>query len=458
MNIDSLASGPKERSLVHDSARLFVAQVVGNAGFFVAVLVLARGLGPEGRGTVAFLIVTAMVLGRVARLGVSDATTVFAAQRPEERPALFTNVVVFAALAGSLAGAIACTALLLLEGARPEGLGSTELALLGVGAALAALVEAGYAFLLGCGRLRSQALITGSASWIYAGLLLVAWAVAGLTVALASLVWVLGQGIRASMLVSASWRGIGPARPRVELLLESFRFGIRAWLGSLARFLNFRTDQILMGFIASEAALGVYAVAVNAAEILLYLPEATALALLPFTATSDVESRPRQSLRAFRVLATLTMAGALVGAATGPFVIPAVFGPAFDDSVVPFLLLLPGAIGFAALGIFSNTLLASGYPGPSSLGPVTALTVGFGLDLLLIPPFGTTGAAVAASVALVAGGVVAASAYRARAGFEWRALVVFERGDFAFLSAWRARREHVRRSAPLPAAPPEPES
>ena len=43
-------------------------------------------------------------------------------------------------------------------------------------------------------------------------------------------------------------------------------FGLRAWVGTLSRFLNFRVDQILMGFLASEAALGIYAVAVNASQ------------------------------------------------------------------------------------------------------------------------------------------------------------------------------------------------
>ena len=39
-----------------------------------------------------------------------------------------------------------------------------------------------------------------------------------------------------------------------------------------------------MGFITTEAVLGIYAVAVNGSEILLYLPSATGLALLPVIA------------------------------------------------------------------------------------------------------------------------------------------------------------------------------
>ena len=58
-------------------------------------------------------------------------------------------------------------------------------------------------------------------------------------------------------------------------------------MGSLARFLNFRTDQILMGFIATEAALGFYAVAVNVSEVLLYLPSSAATALLPLIARTE---------------------------------------------------------------------------------------------------------------------------------------------------------------------------
>ena len=42
--------------------------------------------------------------------------------------------------------------------------------------------------------------------------------------------------------------------------------------------LNYRTDQILMGFISTQAALGVYVIAVNASEILLILPDAAATA------------------------------------------------------------------------------------------------------------------------------------------------------------------------------------
>ena len=62
---DPLASG---------SANLFWAKIAGNGGYFVAVLIVARALGPAGRGTVAFITVAALVVAHVSGLGVGEAT------------------------------------------------------------------------------------------------------------------------------------------------------------------------------------------------------------------------------------------------------------------------------------------------------------------------------------------------------------------------------------------------
>ena len=131
----------------------------------------------------------------------------------------------------------------------------------------------------------------------------------------------------------------------------------------------------------------------------------------------------------------VTAAAVVVAAVLGPVVLPVVFGAAFESSVKPFIWLLPGAFGFAATAIFSNALMASSSPGRSSLGPLVSLVVGVGLDFLLIPAFGPTGAAAAASTAFVVGGIAALLAYRRQSPFDWRALVLLCREDLDVLRA-----------------------
>ena len=428
------ASAREWDPLAGGSALLFWAKIAGNGGYFVAVLIVARALGPAGRGTVAFITVTALVVAQVAGLGVGEATTVFAAQRPARRAVLLSNVLLFFSGSGVLVATLAFSGMLLGD-LSPAGVGPAELVILSFGILASALVDAGYAFLLGTQRLRQLALTTASASWVYALLVTVLWASVGLTVGRAALAWTISESMRALAVVSLSIRGIRLGRPSRRLLAESIAFGARVWVGSLARFLNFRTDQILMGFIASEATLGIYAVAVNTSEVLLYLPSAAATALLPVVARTESAQQTEQTLRAFRSVALVTAVGVAAAALLGPALLPAVFGVSFSDSVGPFLWLLPGTLGFAATAVFSNALVASSSPGLSSLGPVVSLIVSFALDLALIPPFGATGAAAAASVAFLAGGATSIVTNRRLSPFPWRTLLVPRRGDLDVLRA-----------------------
>lgn len=418
------------------SALLFWAQIVGNAGLFVGLLLVTRALGPSGRGTVAFITVTALVTAWIARLGVTEATVVFAAQRPEARPVLLTNSLAFSTAAGLAGAAVVCGILWLEPAFRPAGVGSTELAVLGISIIAACLADAGYRFLLGCARFRAHALVTAITSWIYPVLVVVLWAVLGLTVALAALIWASTQGLRALLLFSVARRREGGfGRPSRRLLRESISFGVRAWVGTLADSLGFRIDQILIALIASEAALGFYVVAVNLSEMLLYFPGAVSTALLPLAARSNAGSRLGQTLRAFRSASVVTLASLLVSAVVVPPLIPIVFGGAFTASITPFMLMLPGLVGFTAMIVFTNALVASSLPSLSSVPSIICFVVGLGLDIALIPFFGASGAAGAASGAYLAGGLSALLIYRSRFRFPLTQLIVPQPGDFETLRA-----------------------
>ena len=305
-------------AFVRGPAMLFWAQVLGNAGLFVALVVIARALGPGGRGTIAFIAVTAILSARVTRLGVSDATIVFAAQRPHLRPSLLTNLVLWVTAAAVVAAASVSAVLMAAPAWRPSGIGDTELAILALGILTSALVDAGYSFVLGCSRFGIHAVITVATAWLYALVVATVWVTADLTVARAALIWVAVQAVKALVLLWASARTSGVGRPDRALLRESIGFGIRAWVGSLSDALNDRIDQILIAFIATEATLGIYAVAVNAWEILLYLPGAAATAVLPSVARADRTLRVEQVLKAFRSVAIVTLSGLAIAAVVGP--------------------------------------------------------------------------------------------------------------------------------------------
>jgi O-antigen/teichoic acid export membrane protein len=379
--------------------------------------------------------VTSFLLAWTARLGVAEATVVFTARRPSARPVLLANIFVFATTAGSVAAALITGGLLLAPGVRPSGLGGAELAALAASVLAATLADAGYKFVLGCSRFRLHAFVTMSTSWLYAGVITIISVTFGLTTARVAAAWAATQGLRAVVLFSAAALDVGIRPPALSVLLESMRFGLRAWIGTLADALNFRVDQILVALIASEAALGLYAVAVSVSEVLLYLTGGAVTALLPVIAGSPPERRADRTLHAFRSVAVTTAASVVVAAFLGPALLPVAFGSKFEGSVEPFLLLLPGVLGVVVLAIFTNALVASSAPGRSSLGPLASVFVSLALNFALIPPFGASGAAAAASAGFCAGGVTALLAYRTRERFRWRVLLLPRREDFGILRA-----------------------
>jgi O-antigen/teichoic acid export membrane protein len=417
------------------SATLFWAQVLGNAGLFAALVAITRALGPSGRGTVAFITVTAIVSASLVRFGITEATTVFVAKRPRVRSTLLGNVVLSVTVASVAAALVVCGAMLAAPALRPPGVGDPELLVLAVAMLASGLTDAGYMFVLGCSRFRFHAAVTIVSAWLYAATIAADEVIFGLTPLRALVIWAALQAVKALVLLWASIRAEGIGKPQLPLLREAARFGLGAWVGSLSNAFSDRLDQILVALIASEATLGIYATAVNSFEILLYLAAAAATAMLPAISRAAPEARGERVMRAFRSVALLTVCGTVVAAVAGTHLIPIVFGRPFEAAREPFLWLLPAALGFVALSVFSSALLGSSAPRRSSAGPVVSLVVGIVLDFVLIDDLGATGAAVATSAGALAGGVTALVLYRLRDPFTLRALLVPRRGDLELLGA-----------------------
>lgn len=103
---------------------------------------------------------------------------------------------------------------------------------------------------------------------------------------------------------------------------------------------------------------------------------------------------------------TLLMAAGMFAAAD--FLCATIFGPEFRDAATALRVLILGVFGIVALKQLGNALTGQGRPllATVAIGMAFCLTVV--LDILLIPPYGGLGAAVASSVSYTVGGVLIA--------------------------------------------------
>lgn len=423
----------KEGSVAHASGFILLGNVGQNLGYFAGALILARALGPADRGGIAFITTTALVFGVISAAGLREASTVFLARDRERRGQLIGNQLSFGTLFALVAAVVVCVVLALVPQLHPSDVTRLDVLILGAGILGVAFGNSGYAINLGLSRFRQVAFLQTICAWTYAVTLALVWQMGGLTVTHAALIWVGAETVGGALLVGAVLRRTKLGRPSIRLFREEWRFGSRAWIGSLSAFLGFRLDQMIMGVISTDRALGTYAVAVNASEVELYVPQSVSRGLVPVIVRTSAEERVERTLRVFRLVFVATVIGSAIAFAAGPFLVPAVFGSAFRPSVGPFLWLVAGGLGYVASSIFSAALLASNAPWKGSLGPFAALVVGTVLDFVLIPSHGATGAAIASAAGFFTGGTAAAIAFAMTYPVHWRVLVP-SRADFAEVS------------------------
>jgi len=387
--------------------RLLVGNVAARFGALVALAVatvmVARAGGPDLVGAFTLLRVLPGLAGVLAALGLPAATPYFLASRRDD-PRLRPTLVVLALLGACVAtvGWLALTPLLHRVFFADW---DTRLVLVGALAVFTQLpVAVGKSLLQGEQDMTgaNRAIFAEEAAYlpIYGVFLLFGHGALTMAYALVAADVVVAAGIAWRLARSGFFRGWG--RPSVALGRTISGYGARGQLGGLLSLVNLRLDVAILGALAGPAVLGVYAIASKYAELMRLPGLAVNYVLYPAFAGRDSGDARARTTRLLLPSLTLPLLVAVPLALAAAPVLPLVYGHAFRGAVLPALILLGGLLGDVAANLISAYLYGVGRPGGNSLAIGVGVVLTFAGDLLLIPRFGATGAAVASCVAYLA--------------------------------------------------------
>lgn len=177
------------------------------------------------------------------------------------------------------------------------------------------------------------------------------------------------------------------------------RYGSKAVPAALSDLGNSRLDQLILAPLLGLSQLGIYSVAVSVGMLPVAFGLGLAHAGYRNMPSSLDGALPSIAGRAVRLAAPPLVAITLVLGAVVPFVLPIIYGQQFKDSVIPCLLLLPGALAMSINYTVWQTANALGRPGISSMTQVLSLVATVVLLAVLLKPLGVPGAALATSLA-----------------------------------------------------------
>lgn len=372
------------------------------ASVFVATLLLAHGGGPAAVGIYALLHVIPGLIGTIISAGLPGAVTYFLAGSSRSDRRLPTTIAAVAAVGGVAGALLWIVAAPFLGPALLSGLSLGAVTLAGALVVTRLVVTTAKSCSQGSGDLTGAARVIFTEEFLFLPAYAAVWAVGGRG----------NGGVVASLLVAdvaaalLAWhrlvrRGFfaSAGRPSTGLARDIAGYGMRAQLGTIISQLNLRLDFVLLTAMTGPAVLGVYAVASKFAELIRVFAMAVSYVLYPKLARIGSADARRQARRLIPRGAMLSLAAAVPLWATAGVVVPAVYGESFRGAVLPARIILLGLALEGVGGVITGYLLGVGRPGRNSAAMACGLVMTVVLDLMLIPPFGTVGAAVASAAA-----------------------------------------------------------
>jgi len=172
--------------------------------------------------------------------------------------------------------------------------------------------------------------------------------------------------------------------------------------------LNLRADVFFVAWYASLHEVGLYAVAVTVSELVWLPTDAVASAVAARQTTAPAAEAVDATMRAVRMSLVVGLLVALALAIAAPAIVGLLYGAAFRPAVPAVWALLAASVAMAVWRPIGGALLRLAPPHVQSVIAGVALLVNVGLNVLLIPRIGIVGAGLASVASYVAGATLAA--------------------------------------------------
>jgi len=215
-----------------------------------------------------------------------------------------------------------------------------------------------------------------------------------------------------------------------KIFKDTAKYGVKAYLGNLAQFLNYRLDMFMVALFLTTASVGYYSIAVGIAEKLWMLPGTIATVLFPrISSMKDTEANnltPRIARHTFFIIFILSLILAML---TVPM-IKILFGLDFLLSAVPLFILLPGIVALGGAKTLTADMAGRGKPQFGTYAALISLAVNIPLNLWLIPRWGISGAAFASSIAYIVATLVIIGSFSKISQKSWSEILIIKKTDF----------------------------
>jgi O-antigen/teichoic acid export membrane protein len=422
-----------------------IAQIFASNVFILILntftgIIIARFLGPEGRGEQAAMIMWPQLLSYIVTLGLPSSIIYYMKQKDSDQGSLFLASLWMCLGLGTMSmvgGMIflpnwmdgysadkiqfACWALILV----PFGLlGAINNAVLQAREEYAIFNRIRYLPNVITLILLLALVLTGQVNPFYTSL-------AYLVPTIPLSIWIM---IRLLSVYSIRQKNL------MQSSRQLVQYGIRSYGTDLAGTLSFYIDQVLVVGLLSPVSLGIYLVALNLSKMLDIIQASVVSVLFPQASGLNKTEAIHLTLKVYRISSVITIGLVIAAILFAPIGLMLLYGKSFEDSIPIFrILILQAAIG-SATWTLAQGFMATDKPGRVTLLKVVSLFMNVVLINLLTPEFGIIGAAYSLLISAVMNLLFILLLYRLELGIIWMSFL-FDKEDWIWMKEQLSKRK-----------------
>ncbi len=379
------------RDILWTSLVNFVAALIG---LFTSVL-LARALGPEGRGELAAIQNLPNILLGFGSIGLTTAAGYLSGREPHLAGRMMTTSLT-ALILWSIPLLAICYLMVptLLSNQSENIILYAQIYLLIIPIQFG--ISSSSSVLQGTGQLKLWNIlrIQGPIAWLV--IIMVSWLFSLVTVSVILLLHLGAMLFIACVFVVTSFRKIPrPHRPELARLPELLRYGLATAFTAMPQQLNQRLDQVFMAMYLPSESLGIYVVSVAWSNAFTPVLSSVSQVLFPrLAANHDYKVQLETLCRTLRMTVLITLIVSAMLIVLTPYLLPLVFGIAFL-AAIPATFILIVAINISTINqALSDGLRGIGEPKLPMISEFVGLATTIGMLGLLLRRYELMGAAI----------------------------------------------------------------
>lgn len=415
-------------SYAKNVASNFATQIVIIILSFLTSIIVTRVLGPNGKGYISYIFLIINLLSNYGHFGINNSTTFFQKRSKYGSDIIFSTNVLYLSV-------LSIIIFIIVSSLRFLNLFLVDYSyILIIGALFIVfctfLFNSFTGFYIGDERITEVNTINIKVNVLRCALDLLLWITKSLNVYSYVVVEVLVALINMLLLYRNLKLKFSIKFFKFSLLKDEFKYGIIVYLSALFMFLTYRVDQIFIKNMLGLSILGIYAVSVTLAEILLMIPESIVSAITGKLYSIDDNSSNRKSITSitvkydFYVCLVLGCCGILCTP-----LIPVIYGKSFTNSVYPTIILIIGIV-FSSIGKISCSYFQTlGKPKIHLYFTGICFAMNVILNFTLIPLLGINGAALASTISYVTLGIIYISFFILKEKFDFADFFYFNDYD-----------------------------